>query len=833
MSDPRFERVEVGSFADGGGHDNDIWTTNGREVFLAYVATHPDGQHRIHFRKSRDSGATWSNEVVIAVAPAGQFYQYVRVRIDCEKCYVIWNEGFSPRKLKFAKSVNGGTTWTVTTVDSNSGDANDILVMPSEILVSCARYATSKVLLFKSNDDGATWTEREVGSGSPANTTMIASEATVLVAYDDFAVDVKFAQSDDCGETWAVAGIGTGGDVIVAKMATIDLQTIYIFYQKYAVGPDPFKVAKSADGGMSWSHAVIKAAVGTDLVTCGVVMADNDNVLVTFSDSALSFFGERDLGLAQTTNGVTWILTILSDSPNNARRFGQYSSMHAFDSRTRVPNAEPSPAVNITDPEPAIYVANWEDGLSSSVADKLVVWRATADVIQVPFGYPNGYAGPLSVGVCVCDALTRDFFLQDWSAPPKLETAWLTDLTQSSGTLAEERRALADRPTRTLTVRWTGLTDAEVARLQIHLMRAASDRVRIPLYMDQSRTTGLATGTSIPCDTTHRRFHVGFQVLIHGYDSAGRITNPQVGTVAALAAGAITLVDPLGDITPVNPFPGPDDYVAGRAMVYPLAAWEIKLESLITNVTNKVGFVGVSFMEAPSCALPPSEGDFGSDQGGQGKFEVSDQESTANVGAGEAVILSTNSIARVQHNWSEEFQTTVVRAGDQRSQGRAERVRLRAERPQFQYELRFACYARADAYYLLRFFDSRCGRLVPFWFVPETILFEPVDLQFTHVDVAAINYSLDDVEDFIEYLAIVQKNGTITILKIASVTNVSGDWRLTFSGVSPINDLSLVARITQASFVRFVDDALEEEWITDKVCQMRFRVREVLNEATP
>ena len=134
-----------------------------------------------------------------------------------------------------------------------------------------------------------------------------------------------------------------------------------------------------------------------------------------------------------------------------------------------------------------------------------------------------------------------DYFVNNWTSDVKVETLYQTDVAPSFSKVSEDRRALADRPTRTVSFRWDGVTQAEAQRLTMFLMRMAHQRVYVPLYCDVTYTTqGEAPGAvSILCDTTTRRFVTNRYVGLIDRDLDGRILKIQTPLVDGVNAGSL------------------------------------------------------------------------------------------------------------------------------------------------------------------------------------------------------------------------------------------------------------------------------------------------------
>ncbi len=90
------------------------WKTSiavaGNSVYISYYdSTNSD----LKFAKSTDGGATWSTATVDS---AGDVGWGISIAVDGSNVYISYYDSTNG-DLKFAKSTNGGATWSKTTVD--------------------------------------------------------------------------------------------------------------------------------------------------------------------------------------------------------------------------------------------------------------------------------------------------------------------------------------------------------------------------------------------------------------------------------------------------------------------------------------------------------------------------------------------------------------------------------------------------------------------------------------------------------------------------------------------------------------------------------------------
>lgn len=389
----------------------------------------------------------------------------------------------------------------------------------------------------------------------------------------------------------------------------------------------------------------------------------------------------------------------------------------------------------------------------------------------------------------------------DWAYQVVLATTYQTIIARSATTLTEERRALSLRPTRDLRVVLTGMSQADTWRLETFLMRRVRSRGPVPLYCDQSLVTASSTGTTIHCDTTFRRFHAGGRVLVYkpwsnGIVSVSQADVAEYALIDSLTASSLTLKS--SGLT--------NTYPAG-CIVMPVIDAEASLDGgFLSLLTDRVGSAEITANEVlgPS-ALPQTE----------------DGDPT-----GYDTHTDGHPILSLDPNWDSAQETLLTHDGTSDRAGRTNHTWLQGPAHRTGHRLIFSALDREEADKIRRFFDSRVGMLKPFWLVsPQTyftILARPgaIDVELTEFfDITALRY-----------IAIVMKDGTVTIHEADSTSVTGGMRRIELSPTPDAFDVADVERISPAHFVRFAQDTLTETWDTDGVCAIDLETVEVISE---
>jgi hypothetical protein len=134
---------------------------------------------------------------------------------------------------------------------------------------------------------------------------------------------------------------------------------------------------------------------------------------------------------------------------------------------------------------------------------------------------------------------------------------------------------------------------------------------------------------------------------------------------------------------------------------------------------------------------------------------------------------------------------------------------------------------RAEAWKLRQFHDYVRGRCFPWWLPHPAAIWAPVTFTTGYVDIEVAG-NLADLQDFVDYVALVKTDGTVEIRAVSSITLVSGNWRVAVSSSFSAYAAADVVRFVPAYLVRFREDALVEEWVTDSVCRFQVSAIEVL-----
>jgi hypothetical protein len=159
------------------GYENAVYAASDSTVLVAYKRftedPHGGGYNAAELRVARsdDGGRTWTHTVVDPSAPEQGDTIDNSVSIDGNHGSVVYvayhtraSGLFADMKLKVAKSIDGGQTWTVSTIaDGYAGDYNGIRVLsPDGRVVAISAHADGPeegIHAYLSTNGGVTWTD--------------------------------------------------------------------------------------------------------------------------------------------------------------------------------------------------------------------------------------------------------------------------------------------------------------------------------------------------------------------------------------------------------------------------------------------------------------------------------------------------------------------------------------------------------------------------------------------------------------------------------------------------------------------------------------------------
>ncbi|UCE72956.1 MAG: BNR-4 repeat-containing protein [Methanomassiliicoccales archaeon] len=248
------------------------------------------GDMDIFFSKSLDGGETWTSDVKISTDINNETQSAPSLAVDADgDIYVVWQDDRNGDwDIYFAKSENGGNSWTNPNIKISTDDTNLSQQYPSLTVDSSGnlytiwadqRWGNWDIYFAKSINGGITWIESDTPINSDAlGTTQINpdiavdSTGTLYAAWQDNIdgdYDIHFANSTNGGTSWSLPNkkINTEASGQDQYNPSIDAGTtgkVYLAWEDYrndATNADIY-FAKSTDGGGSWTKSI--APISTD-----------------------------------------------------------------------------------------------------------------------------------------------------------------------------------------------------------------------------------------------------------------------------------------------------------------------------------------------------------------------------------------------------------------------------------------------------------------------------------------------------------------------------------------------------------------------------------------
>jgi len=297
-----------------------------------------NGDGNIYFAKSTDGGTTWSANVRLNDDP-GTAWQYdPAIAADAGAVYVAWeDERNGNRDIYFAKSTDGGATWSANTrLNDDPGTADQyspaIAADADAVYVAWTdeRNGNGDIYFAKSTDGGATWSANtrlndDPGGAEQRSPALTADAGAVYVAWTDErngGSDIYFARSTDGGATWN-ADVRLNDDPGSAwqwssPAIAADAGAVYAAWEDERNGNRDIYFARSTDGGATWSaDARLNDDPGTASQYDPSIAADADAVYAAWADYRN---GNSDIYFARSTDGgATWSAnTRLNDDTGSA-----------------------------------------------------------------------------------------------------------------------------------------------------------------------------------------------------------------------------------------------------------------------------------------------------------------------------------------------------------------------------------------------------------------------------------------------------------------------------------------------------------------------------------
>lgn len=277
-----------------------------------YISFYDYSNGNIKFARSTNGGATWTDIQDIDYVGFSTLYVFTAVAVNGPNVYIAYYD-YTSHDLKFARSTDGGVTWpTIQTIESSGmvGRYISIAVDGSNIYLSYYLYTALELRFAMSTDGGDNWpiiqtvdTTNNVG----LYTSIAVNGSNVYISYyDNTSNYLKFARSTDGGSTWpTIQTLDSSADVGKYTSIAVNGSNIYISYCD--ASSNNLKFARSTDSGDTWPTI---QTVDSGLIAIGStsIAIDGSNVYIAYYTGNLKFVRSIDSGdnwqSSQTVDGT-------------------------------------------------------------------------------------------------------------------------------------------------------------------------------------------------------------------------------------------------------------------------------------------------------------------------------------------------------------------------------------------------------------------------------------------------------------------------------------------------------------------------------------------------
>jgi hypothetical protein len=405
-----------------------------------------------------------------------------------------------------------------------------------------------------------------------------------------------------------------------------------------------------------------------------------------------------------------------------------------------------------------------------------------------------------------------------WDNGVRVTSAFQTTTRAEQEEGGEVRRALQRRPIRTIELSTTAINRDMATHASMAAARGGRTVHPLPLYSDHSKlTVAYAGGTTLFCDTLHRRFFPGQRLRVL---EPGDPKDPGLDTwifqIDTVRSDRIT-------VTTTSVIGAPSFSV--KARVYPLLDAEIALEQTADLVTDQMVRFATRILEVQDTSTLPLwwEGPIDSLYAMRARnypaslFEEDDAP-----------------IWDVRANWGDSVTVGFSRGGDRYKIGKGFRTELDADRAAFTIAFTVRFFTRFDVFRLIALHEWCRGSTRAFWLANPQTTWEISSYGTNQVIInEPSGGDIDDITDLIRYIAITEGTlGVTQIWDVASVVDNGATWTINVVA-NPLITFPTVAntkRVAPAHNVRFATDELTEGWITDTTCDLNVSFIEMLDE---
>ncbi len=245
--------------------------------------------------KTIDGGVNWTIQTSESILGSDHYFRNIE--------FLDENIGFlGTLNQKFYKTTDGGTTWNlVTNITPNPVAICGLDCVGTSTIYGCGAYFTPAFVI-KSTDSGNTWQYIDMSAYADALVEISFSDENTGYALGNKSNGGVILKTTNGGLTWTeILNSGTVGDYFW-KFQILESNPNIMFSAVEAVTPNPGRLAKSIDGGATWTFTNAPESV---------VQA------VGFLNENRGWMGGHTTGFYETLDGgLTWTNTGIGNNLN-------------------------------------------------------------------------------------------------------------------------------------------------------------------------------------------------------------------------------------------------------------------------------------------------------------------------------------------------------------------------------------------------------------------------------------------------------------------------------------------------------------------------------------
>jgi len=398
----------------------------------------------------------------------------------------------------------------------------------------------------------------------------------------------------------------------------------------------------------------------------------------------------------------------------------------------------------------------------------------------------------------------------NWRNSVTINTSFLTDIVSSTKGGYEDRRGLRTRPLRSISGLFTSIDSDSAARLQSSILRWSESTRPFPIWPDLATlvTTVYSGDTQLYCNTRGKRIYPGQRLLITDLGPF-----PDLWEYVTVDITDTSVLETTINIIGKGPTDGlVNNYPIG-AVVYPCIDADLTLSSKGYLITNRVAELNIIAEETTGNSTIPVA-------------DINDLSDFPEIPFFNGVPL----LNPLWHNWAKRLDFGSSRSGVKISGDRGRKTIATDEDPSIIFNIKTLSKTRIEAATIIKFFESRQGRLFSFWMLnPQDIwILQTADAD--NIDIEP-DGNFKDYEKYYQYVCI-QKGDKFHISKIDFWNDLGSFYRIQLTDAEAIPAEFLPPdNIFPAHLSRFTQDTLTENWYSSEICEIDLNIKEIRNDS--